>query len=263
MNTNEKVVLVRDGAVTRLVLNRPANLNAIDQEMAAGIQARLDDVQKDAECRCLVITGAGQAFCSGQQLPTDGADDQLPADLATLIRTRYIPIVTKIRELSIPVIAAVNGPAVGAGFSLALAADLRIAADDAWFGCLFSNVGLIPDAGASYFLSRYLGYPLAVQISLTGRRISAVDARGMHLVSEVFSSTDFVAETDRFARRLASGPTIAFALTKHALSLALVNPLEQQLELEADLQQQASETKDFGEGVLAFQQKRNAKFQGR
>lgn len=260
---SEAVLLRRQESVTQLILNRPASLNSIDEEMAAGIRGGLDLVRGDRRCRALVITGAGRGFCSGQALPTGGTDVELPADVAGLVRTRYLPIVTKIRDLPIPVIASVNGVAAGAGFSLALAADFRVASDAAWFSSAFARIGLVPDSGASFFLARYLGFPRALEVALTGRRISALEARDLGLVSRVFPAASFAEDSSEFARELAAGPTRAFGLTKRALSRALTNTLEEQLELEATLQQAASETDDFREGLRAFRDKRVPKFEGR
>jgi 2-(1,2-epoxy-1,2-dihydrophenyl)acetyl-CoA isomerase len=250
-------------SVSQITLNRPSSLNAIDEEMAIAIQRCLVLAHSDPNCRCLVITGAGRAFCTGQALPRAGDANPLPVDIAGLIRARYVPIIAQIRDLPFPVVAAVNGAAVGAGLSLALAADIRVIADTAWFSVGFSQIGLVPDSGASYFLTRYLGYPAALQVSLTGQRILASDAQRLRLVSEVFPADSFTRDTAQFALHLASGPTRAFDLTKRLLSLAITSSLDQQMELEATFQQEASETADFAEGLSAFQQKREPHFQGR
>jgi 2-(1,2-epoxy-1,2-dihydrophenyl)acetyl-CoA isomerase len=258
----EAVLLRRDGAVTELVLNRPDHLNAIDDEVAEGLLRGLELVGGDASCRCLVITGSGRGFCSGQALGSSDSSDALPQDVGDLVRRRYVPLVTRIRELSLPVVAAVNGVAAGAGFSLALAADLRVASEAAWFSCGFSGIGLVPDSGASFFLPRFFGLAKAMELALTARRVGAVEAATLGLVSYVYPAKTFSQDYSTLAHELAQGPTRAFALTKEALSRSTANSLPQQLELEAMLQQEASETDDFREGVAAFREKRAPRFLG-
>ncbi|HVD03915.1 MAG TPA: enoyl-CoA hydratase-related protein [Candidatus Dormibacteraeota bacterium] len=170
--TSKSVLLRRSWAVIELGLDRPERLNAIDDEVAADLLQGLESVAGEPGCRCLVITGAGRGFCSGQALPT-AQSDPLPRRIGAVVRERYIPLVTAIQLLPIPVLAAVKGVAAGAGFALALAPDLRIAADDAWFTCGFAAVGLVPDSGASYFPPHYLGLSKALQLALTGERLSA------------------------------------------------------------------------------------------
>jgi 2-(1,2-epoxy-1,2-dihydrophenyl)acetyl-CoA isomerase len=259
----EAVLLRQRGSVTQLVLNRPLSLNAIDEEMAAQLRERLEFVGADRGCRCLTITGAGRGFCAGQSLAGGETADAIPRDIAGLIRSRYIPIIVGIRALPVPVVAEVNGIAAGAGFALALAADIRLAAANAWFSCGFSKIGLVPDSGTSFFLTRYLGLSRAFEMAATSRRISAAEALSLGLVSHVFPAGTFPEDCLAFAQQLAAGPTRALALTKKALSLGMVQNLEDQLELEAELQQEASETDDFREGIAAFRQRREPRFEGR
>lgn len=258
---SDGVLLRRRGPVSELVFNRPEHLNAIDQEVAAQFRDGLTSVGRDPGCRCLVITGAGRGFSSGQALPPDD-DEVIPADVAALVRERYSPLVTMIGELPFPVVAAVNGVAAGAGFALALAADLRVASVDAWFSCAFAKIGLVPDCGSSFFLTRYLGFPMALQLALTGERIDATLAEQLGLVTKVFSAESFEKDYQQFADQLAAGPTRAYALTKRSFRRALESSLLDQLELEATLQQEASETADFREGLVAFREKRPPKFHG-
>ncbi|MFZ0167804.1 MAG: enoyl-CoA hydratase-related protein [Candidatus Dormiibacterota bacterium] len=264
MNTNgaKAVLLRRDGPVSELVLNRPDHLNAIDDELADGLLGGLDLVGGDASCRCLVITGSGRGFCSGQALGGSVSADAFAQEVGALVRRRYVPIITKIRELPLPVVAAVNGAAAGAGFSLALAADLRVASEAAWFSCAFSGIGLVPDSGASFFLPRYVGLAKAIEMALTGRRVGAAEAATLGLVTQVYPAETFSQDYSTLAHHLAQGPTRAFALTKRALSEATDNSLSQQLELEAVLQQEAAETDDFHEGLSAFRNKRAPQFVG-
>ena len=256
------VLLGRHGAVVQLVLNRPERLNAIDEDMATGLRASLELVAADRDCRCLTITGSGRAFCVGQSLSEGATGQALRRDIAGLVRTRYIPIVSGIRALSVPVVAEVNGIATGAGFALALAADIRLASDAAWFACGFSNIGLVPDSGASFFLGRYVGLSRALEFAITGRRISAPEALTLGLVTRVFPAKTFEDDCLAFAEELAAGPTRAFALTKTALNMGLSHTLEDQMEREAQLQQEASETDDFQEGLDAFRERRAPRFKG-
>lgn len=250
------------GSVTLLTLNRPRRLNAIDSYMAAELNVALNRVAQDPQCRCLVITGCGRAFCTGQELPTRG-DGELPQDLEGLIRDRYVPMIARLRNLRIPVLAAVNGPATGAGWSLALAADLRVASDEAWFSCGFAQIGLVPDAGASYFLPRMLGLSRSLHLALTGERLTAVAAYELGLVSYVFDPGDFRDRFMHFAAELAAGPTVAFGLTKQAFEVSFASTLMEQLEFEASLQQASSQTNDFCEGLQAFRERRPPVFRGR
>ncbi|MHB1527291.1 MAG: enoyl-CoA hydratase/isomerase family protein [Candidatus Dormibacteria bacterium] len=264
MPTDAPVVDVhRTGAVTTLTLNRPARLNSIDREMALALIREIRAVADDRDCRCLVITGAGRAFCAGQALGSDGDADAIPEDVAGLIQERYVPVVMGLADLAIPVVAAVNGLAVGAGFSLALAADIRVASEESWFSCAFAQLGLVPDAGATYFLPRYLGPGRAMHYALTGDRITAPTALQLGLVTTLLPAASFADESIAFAQRLATGATRALGMTKFAFRRSLGATLEEQLQMEAELQQAASETADFREGLLAFRQKRSSHFQGR
>jgi 2-(1,2-epoxy-1,2-dihydrophenyl)acetyl-CoA isomerase len=254
------LLIERSGAVTTLVLNRPAQLNAIDRELALALIDAVDMVANDSGCRCLVLTGAGRAFCSGQSLGS--ADDPLPTDIEGLIRERYTPLVLSLQHLPIPVVAAVNGLAAGAGLSLALAADIRVASTTAWFSCAFAQIGLVPDSGATYFLSRYLGLGWALHYAFSGERIDAGRALELGLVSRTIAPEDFPRGIAELAQELAAGATRALGLTKRALYTGAAASLEEQLELEARLQQAASETEDFEEGLAAFREKRRPKFRG-
>ena len=249
----------RDGAVLTITLNRPEVLNAFNQAVHAGLRIALEDARAE-EIRAVVITGAGRAFCVGQDLAEFREGE---ADVAGRLRSLYHPNVLAIRALEKPVIAAVNGPAAGAGLSLACACDLRIAASDATFVPAFINIGLIPDAGGSYFIHRLLGFARAFEWMASGRRLSADEALAWGLVSEVVETEGLAARAAETAQTFASFPTRGIAMTKQLFDAAAQNTLEQQLDLEAELQAKATKTEDFIEGVTAFLEKRPPQFKGR
>jgi 2-(1,2-epoxy-1,2-dihydrophenyl)acetyl-CoA isomerase len=257
------VLLRRVGAVIELRLNRPDTLNAIDDEVAHELFQGLAQVADDPGCRCLVLTGVGRGFCAGQSLGGSDAEERLLRDVGMLVRTRYNPLVEAIQGLTVPVLAAVNGVAAGAGLSLALAADLRVAVETASFSCAFGKLGLIPDSGASFFLPKYVGLSKALELAFTGQRLTAGEAAALGLVARIYPPTTFARDYLEFAQQLAEGPTRAFALTKRALIHAADATLSGQLALEADLQEEAAGTDDFLEGLSAFRLKRPARFVGR
>ncbi len=249
----------RDGAVQTITLNRPDVLNALTSAVHRGLADALEQA-RDAEVRAVVITGAGRGFCVGQDLSEFRA---APGDVGERLRATYHPNVLAIRALEKPVLAVVNGVAAGAGLSLACACDLRLAADTASFVPAFVGVGLVPDAGGSYFIARLLGAARAFEWMASGRKLTAPEAQAWGLVSEVVGSDELAARASETAAALAAQPTRAVALTKRLFDRAPQATLEEQLELEAELQSEATRTEDFAEGVAAFLEKRRPAFTGR
>ena len=254
-----EVETTRDGAVLTITLNRPDVLNAFNAAMHAALQAAFEEAAAD-EVRAVVLTGAGRGFCVGQDLTEFR---EAAGDIGERLRGTYHPTILGLRGLEKPVIAAVNGVAAGAGFSLALACDLRLAADSATFVPAFINIGLVPDSGGSFFATRLLGYARAFEWLTTGRRLSAAEAHAWGLVSEVVEAGELPARAAAFAGELAALPTRGIALTKRLLDHAQTATLEEQIALEAELQAAATETEDFREGVAAFLEKRPPRFEGR
>jgi len=250
--------ITREGAVLTLTLNRPDVLNAFNTAMHAALADGLKQA-RDPEVRAVVVTGAGRGFCVGQDIGEFGQE----RDVGGMLRSRYHPNVLALRALEKPVLAAVNGPAAGAGLSLALACDVRIAAESASFVPAFIGLGLVPDAGGSFFAARLLGPARAFEWLTQNRKLSAAEAKEWGLVSEVVSDQELPARAAELAARYAAGPTRGIAMTRRLLDRALSASLEEQLEWEAQLQAVATRTEDFAEGVAAFREKRPPRFSGR
>ena len=246
--------------ILRLTFNRPEALNSFNIEMKESLLAALKDAARDKSVRVLVLTGAGRAFSAGQDLKERSAPGV--ADLGTELRTRYNPIVLAMRRLEKPVIGAINGVAAGAGISVALACDMRIAADNASFIEVFGRVGLVPDNGSTWFLPRLVGYAKAAEMMFTTDPIDAATAEQIGLVNRVVPADQLAAETNALATKLAQAAPLALALAKRGLNRALESGLEDQLEYEAQLQSIAGRSKDHQEGVAAFVEKRPARFSG-
>jgi 2-(1,2-epoxy-1,2-dihydrophenyl)acetyl-CoA isomerase len=249
----------RDGAVLTITLNRPDVLNAFNGAMHEALAAALKEGRRD-DVRAVVLTGAGRGFCVGQDL-TEFREQA--GDIATRLRTNYHPNVVAIRALEKPVIAAVNGPAAGAGVSFACACDLRIASEQATFVPAFINIGLVPDSGSTFFVTRLIGQARAFEWLTSGRRLTAAEAHRWGLVSEVVEHDELAARAGALAAELAAMPTRGIGMTKRLLDGAPAATLDEQLEREAQLQAAATRTGDFREGVAAFLEKREPRFEGR
>jgi len=248
----------RDGAVLTITLNRPDVLNALNMDMHRALASGLKDA-RDPAVRAVVVTGAGRGFCVGQDLTEFR---EAAGDIGARLRENYHPNIRAIRGLEKPVIAAVNGVAAGAGMSLACACDVRIAADTASFIPAFINIGLIPDSGGSYFVTRILGPARAFEWLASGKKLSAAEAQAWGLVSEVLEAGALAGRASQLAAQLADLPTRGIGMTKRLLDHAVDASLEDQLEREAQLQTAATQTDDFREGVAAFLEKRPPHFKG-
>jgi 2-(1,2-epoxy-1,2-dihydrophenyl)acetyl-CoA isomerase len=253
-----------NGAELRIELNRPERMNAWDTQLGLDLRAAIELAAEDESVRAVTITGAGRAFSSGADLK--GGFDPRPSDgrpdVGTALRERYHPIITGVRRMPKPVLAAVNGPAAGIGCSLALACDLVVARESAYLLLAFVNIGLVPDGGSSVFVPARAGAGRAAAMAMMGERIPAARASAWGLVDIVTSDDSFDEEVDALAERLATGPTRAYAGAKAQLNARLYAGLEEQLELEASLQEDLAGSTDFAEGVQAFLEKRPARFSG-
>lgn len=260
----ETLLIENDAGVRTITLNRADALNAVTEQMTSELQAALKDTGRDRSVRCLVLTGAGRAFCAGQDVKSlrDRAKNATPTEFTAELRRRYNPVVQKLQSLEIPVVASINGVAAGAGWSLALACDLRLASDKATFVSAFSKIGLIPDSGMTYTLPRLVGPARALEIAWLSDPIPVQQALAWGLVNQVVPHDKLVEATADWARRLASSATRCLAMTKRAMAASFTNALAEQLEYEAQLQGAAGQTRDHEEGVQAFLEKRPAAFRG-
>lgn len=252
---------IQSGVLT-ITLNRPESYNACNEQLTTDLLAALREAEKSAEVRSIILTGAGEkAFCSGQDLkeaPEPGAK----RSLADSLRRRYNPIIRKLRSIPKPVVTAINGVAAGAGCSLALAGDVRIMAEHAYMMQAFVNIGLVPDSGSSYFLVRTLGYARAFEMASTGDKVPAQKALELGLVNQVVPGDKLMEAARAFAEPYATGPTKAYGYIKKMLQRAENSSLDDALDYEVFMQEAAGRTKDYGEGVKAFVEKRKPTFTG-
>jgi 2-(1,2-epoxy-1,2-dihydrophenyl)acetyl-CoA isomerase len=249
-----------DGPVATLTLDRPEALNALTVPVKVALREALESLDRDHAVRVVILTGAGRAFCAGQDLAEREQPDAAPLEVE--VRERYNPIIRAIRSMGQPVIAAVNGVAAGAGASLALACDLRIAAEEARFVLAFGRIGLVPDSGATWFLPRLVGSAKAAELALIGEGVDAAEALRLGLVSAVVPADRLMDEARALAARIAAGAPLALALTKAALQRAMTIDLDEALEGEAKLQGIAGASADHAEGLAAFREKRPPRFSG-
>lgn len=243
-----------------ITLNRPEKFNSFNREMALSLQERLKEADSNKEVRCVYITGAGKAFCAGQDL-AEVVDPNGPG-MDKILVEYFNPIVVLIRNLNKPVVAAVNGVAAGAGANIALCCDVVVAAESSSFIQVFSKIGLIPDSSGTFFLPRLIGFQKASALMMLGDKVTAIDAEKTGMVYKVYADAVFAEESIKHASTLASMPTKALYFIKQALNNSLTQSLEQQLKTENEFQQKAAVTKDFSEGVFAFLEKRKPKFTG-
>jgi 2-(1,2-epoxy-1,2-dihydrophenyl)acetyl-CoA isomerase len=257
------VNLLRRGAAAIIELNRPESMNAWDLQLGLDLRAAVEAVAADPAVRAVMITGAGRAFSSGADLKAgfDPTPEGHP-DVRSTLRDRYHPIIVQIRRMEKPVIAAINGPAVGIGCSLALACDLILMAESSYLLLAFVNIGLVPDGGSSVFVPVRAGHARAAEMAMLGERVPAEQAVAWGLANRVHPDGELRSEAEALLERMAAGPTRSYAGTKRQLNAWIYAGLEQQLEVEAGIQQEQAATRDFTEGVQAFVERRPAKFEG-
>jgi 2-(1,2-epoxy-1,2-dihydrophenyl)acetyl-CoA isomerase len=253
-----------EDSVAEITLNRPDRLNAWTDQLGSELRKAILEDGAEESVRSVLITGAGRGFSSGadvKEMLEQGARGDRP-DVGTMLRERYHPIIKGIRELPKPVVAAVNGPAVGIGCSLALACDLIWAGESAIFGLAFVNIGLVPDGGSTFLVPAAVGKARALEMALLGDPVSAEQALDWGLVNRVVPDADLMDDARALARRLAKGPTRSYAQSKRALNNSLMRIMDEQLDLEAQIQGEMTQSADFLEGISAFVEKREPNFKG-
>lgn len=252
----------RDGIAT-ITLNRPERLNALSLELMKELLAALEEIDADAAIRCLMLTGAGRGFCSGADLASgELTQNGGPPDLGVALHERYHPVIRKLAAYRMPIVCAVNGPAAGAGMSLALTGDIVIAAKSASFLQAFANIGLVPDAGSTYFLPRLAGSARAMGLAMLGEPLPAEKAAEWGLIWKCVEDNALMEEAGKVATKFANGPTIGLGQIRKVMRQSWDATLNEQLETEREAQRIAGRSRDFIEGVMAFLQKRPAKFTG-
>ncbi len=255
------IIIKIENSIATITLNRPEVFNSFNREMALLMQQTLDNCANDQNVRAIVITGAGKAFCAGQDLK-EVTTPELNPGFRKILEEHYNPIVSRIRTIEKPIIAAVNGVAAGAGANIALACDIVIAAENAAFIQAFSKIGLVPDSAGTFFLPRLIGFQKASALMMLGDKVSAQEAYNIGMIYKFYPVALFEEEIQKIATTLANMPTKAIGLTKKLLNESMSNNLQQQLALESDLQIEASSSNDYREGVSAFMEKRTPEFKG-
>ena len=259
----ETVNLYRRGPGAKIELNRPERMNAWNAQFSVDLNAAIREVTENPEVRAVLITGAGRAFSSGADLKeAAGQAGDGPVDVHRTLTERYHPLITGVRRMPKPVVAAVNGPAAGIGLSLALACDLVVAAESAYFLLAFVNIGLVPDGGSSLLVPSRVGFTRAAELAMLGERLDARKALDWGLINRVWPDEEFAGEAARLLDRLASGATKSYAGTKRQLNQWLYQQMDAQLEFEAGIQKEMAASGDFAEGLAAFAEKRPPRFSG-
>ena len=266
MFTQFDVEMHFDGRLAIVYLNNPATLNALNRPTLSELRRFFESASADDNVRAVAISGRGRAFCSGQDLAATFADEDEKNDITIvkkLVTDFYNPVVLELTRCKKPVVALVNGPAVGAGAMLALICDFVLASEKAYFSQAFSGIGLIPDTGGTYFLPRLLGRQMANYLAFTGKKLYAEEAKTLGLVAEVFNEDEFNAKSMEILEKMCNMPTAAIKFTKKAFADSYDSTLKQQLRMEAELQQRAANTEDFAEGIAAFNEKRKPVYKGK
>lgn len=248
--------------IAYLTLNRPEVFNSFNREMALLLQSELDQCESNPEVRAIVIIGEGKAFCAGQDLK-EVTSPELNPGFKKILEEHYNPIVSRIRKIEKPIVAAVNGVAAGAGANIALSCDVVIASENASFIQAFSKIGLVPDSGGTFFLPRLIGFQKASALMMLGDKISATEAERIGMIYKVVPAENFSQEITNVASILSNMPTKALGMTKRLLNKSMDNSLEDQLQLEGKLQIESAQSEDYAEGVDAFVNKRKPEFKGR
>jgi len=258
----ETVNLYRRGPGAKVELNRPARMNAWNRQFSVDLRDAIGEVTENPEIRAVLITGAGRAFSSGADLKEAAGEEGEGRDVYKTLTERYHPLITGIRRMPKPAIAGVNGPAAGIGLSLALACDLVVAAESAYFSLAFVNIGLVPDGGSSLFVPSRVGFARAAELAMLGERLGARTALDWGLINRVWPDEEYQAQALALLDRMAAGATRSYAGTKRQLNKWLYEHMEAQLEFEAGIQKEMAASGDFAEGLAAFAEKRPPRFSG-
>ncbi|MBX2829184.1 MAG: 2-(1,2-epoxy-1,2-dihydrophenyl)acetyl-CoA isomerase PaaG [Flavobacteriaceae bacterium] len=258
----ETILTNIENGVATLTLNRPEVFNSFNREMALAFQSALDHAAKDETIRAIVITGSGKAFCAGQDLK-EVITPELNPGFKKILEEHYNPIISRIRSIKKPIVAAVNGVAAGAGANIALACDIVVASEKASFIQAFSKIGLIPDSAGTFFLPRLIGFQKASALMMLGDKVSATEAERLGMVYKVMSLEEFTDGVFQLANTLAQMPTKALGMTKELMNASMTNDLQSQLDMESKYQIEAAQSDDYREGVAAFVEKRKPNFTGK